>query len=105
MGLTDSPQHEQGDAAVLGLAFLRSASEVQRGVEHRQAQGKEHHAADQKQRSVAPRQLQCGVEERRFGRRHRSGCRDRSRGGTGTDRSGSLGAHNNLDIAIATVNE
>jgi len=50
MGLTDSPQHEQGDAAVLGLAFLRSASEVQRGGEHRQAQGKEHHAADQKQR-------------------------------------------------------
>jgi hypothetical protein len=41
----------------------------------------------------------------RFGRRHRSSCRDRSRGGTGTDRSGSLGAHNNLDIAIATVNE
>jgi len=102
MGLTDSPQHEQGDAAVLGLAFLRSASEVQRGVEHRQAQGKEHHAADQKQRSAAAIAVRGGG---RFGRRHRSGCRDRSRGGTGTDRSGSLGAHNNLDIAIATVNE
>ena len=49
--LTDSTQHEQGDATVLGFAArFRSASEVQRGVEHRQAQRKEHHAADQKQR-------------------------------------------------------